>query len=341
MLTLAAAILWFHFHNSQITTSQPQNSTTNAPVVAIATNQPVANSSKPQMIANGNSSVTNNLTDIAAKYNQGLIGKDQAIQATILAENEKPQDFYGKIIDQYGQPIAGVDVTGNLMLVQGWDSDEKINRYKTLSDENGLFQFTGLKGSQLGVTVSKNGFVMNSHNGSYKVPESGQISPDNRVVLTMWKIRGNEPLVQSAISANLSPEGNTVAFDVLTGKQTPDGDLKITFSRFPPKVKPGLVHPYDWQFKIEIANGGLIQENDSYPYWAPESGYQSSFAFEISSNSVPWQNQFEQNFYIKNSTGKFGLMKFLIYSASRPPQIQINFTINPSGSQNLEPDFSK
>jgi len=36
--------------------------------------------------------------------------------------------------------------------------------------------------------------------------------------------------------------------------------------RSPLQIAPGLLHPYDWQVKIELINGGILEENDPYPY---------------------------------------------------------------------------
>jgi hypothetical protein len=252
-------------------------------------------------------------------------------------ENFKSQDTYGKVIDQYGEPIANVGVKGNLILNDGTYGGFNVKKFTTTTDSNGCFEFTGKHGAALNLLISKDGYKMGDRGEGYKGPVGGKSSPDNRVILTMWKIHGGEPLIKSAINAKLSPFGSSATFDITTGKAATAGDLQMIFSRFPPAIAPGLVRHYDWRFKIEVVNGGLLQENDPYPYLAPDTGYQPSFEINVSSNNVPWQNQFEQSFYIKNSQGHYGLMKVLVYSASTPPEAQISFTVNPSGSRNLEP----
>jgi len=342
MMILAVGTLWFLFHKSQAPTSQQQNSLTNA-VAAVnsTTSIPVSNSIPNQPpVATVVTNISSDEADVTAKYKQSLIGKDAAVTEIMMLKNKQSQDFYGKAVDQYGQPIAGVDVTGNLMLIQGWDKDEKITRYKTQSDENGLFQFTGLTGWQLGVTVNKVGYLMGNDAESFKTPAGGKTSPNDRAIITMWKLRGPETLVGQSIDAKISHDGTSATFDMGTGKESPSGDLRVTLSRFPLEVHRGRDR-FDWVVKIEMLHGGLIEENDPYPYWAPETGYQRSFEFNVSSNSVPWQYKLEQSFYIKNSQGQYGKMQFGIYSALTPSRLQVGLTINPSGSQNLEPAFEK
>src|SRR5580700_4159848 len=44
--------------------------------------------------------------------NQEPAPKGQTVQEIISEENSKSQDFYGKVIDQYGQSINAADVSG-------------------------------------------------------------------------------------------------------------------------------------------------------------------------------------------------------------------------------------
>lgn len=260
-------------------------------------------------------------------------------QQIIAEKNSRSQDFYGKAVDQYGQPVPDAEVSGALII----ETDEGFNTepHTTKTDLDGLFEFTGLHGADLNVKIKKDGYKLGDRGEGRQGAIGGISNPNNRAIFTMWKIHGAEPLVGSTIEAAVPYDGTSAVFDMATGKESSNGDLKVTLSRFPQQLKRGLVHPYDWRFKIELLNGGLLEERDPYPYWAPDNGYQPSFEFEINSNSIPWMNQSEENFYIKNTQGQYGLMKFIIYSAPTPAGVHINITINPSGSQNLEPDLSK
>lgn len=337
---LALIVGWSLFHRSQTQPTQQLEHATNTVAVTNPVVQIVVSNSAVPLTPAAFGTNDSSTADIERRYRQGLIGKEQAIQEIYLNRNKLPQDFYGKVIDQFGQPITSVEITGELVFNTETYGGVRTETYTTQSDNEGLFQFTGLHGASFNVRLKKDGYKYGDRSEGFKGPAGNMMSLADRAILTMWKIRGAETLLQSTLNADLSPDGSPEIFDTTTGKQTPDGNLKITFLRVPSKIKPGLVHPYDWRFKIELYNGGLIQENDPYPYSAPDSGYQPSFEFEMSSNNVPWQNQYEQNFYVKDSNGKYGMMKFVIYSASTPPQAQMNFTINPSGSQNLEPVFS-
>lgn len=184
--------------------------------------------------------------------------------------------------------------------------------------------------------MKKDGYKWGERGEGYKAPDGGVSNPSDRVILTMWKLHGAEPLVGSSLDAKIPHNGTPTRFDIATGKQSADVDLQITLIRSPLEVQRGK-DIFNWTVKIEILGGGLLPENDPYPYWVPENGYQPSFEFNISSNSVPWSSSFEDNFYIKNAHGQYGRMQAKIYAALTPARIQFNFTVNPSGSQNLEP----
>jgi hypothetical protein len=156
----------------------------------------------------------------------------------------------------------------------------------------------------------------------------------------MWKIRGPEPLIHSGIDTHIPHDGTPVAFDLTTGKQSPSGDFRVTLSQYPLEIKRGWDR-FDWSVKVEILNGGMLEENDAYPFWAPTNGYLPSFEFSESTNAVKRLGKVEGKFYIKTAQGQYGLMQFKVFPGRSPTGIQANFTINPSGSQNLEPDFSK
>jgi len=118
------------------------------------------------------------------------------------------QSYYGQVVDQSGQPISGVTVTGTLakaapgVSVQfammgtsdgasgGGSSDGIIKeQFFTESDSNGFFQFTGMRGFSFSVRLSKDGFeTENPQDTQAKSLASSQSTSTNRIILTMRKI---------------------------------------------------------------------------------------------------------------------------------------------------------
>jgi hypothetical protein len=245
------------------------------------------------------------------------------------------------VVDQYGTPVVGAMVKGNVMTESLATSKEET--HITQTDQNGFFQFTGLHGTSFGMAPSKAGYEWASRGKACQMPVGEKTAIDNPAVLTMWKLRGAEPIKHIVFESQIPYDGTSATFNLQVGKKTGDGDLRITLLRSPLEIKPGLLHPYDWDVRIEFINGKIIGESDPYPYWAPENGYQMFFETGMNSIDRPWRPEFIQNFYFKNSQGQCGRMSVNLSTSSKDLEtgITIEAWINPSGSQNLEFDPAK
>jgi hypothetical protein len=336
VLTVSLTALW-RFEHSKITLPTP-SVTANVTNAAPPAHKGISISQGSG--ADGSSEIaSNNLVAKYKEYQQGKINEGEVMQAIVLGKNRQNQDLYGKVIDQYGKPIADAIVSGNIMLDAG-PTASKEEMHTTQSDSAGLFQFTGLRGASLGITARKQGYEIGERGEGYQAPVSGKSNPTDRVILTMWKLRGAEPMRHISTEARIPFDGTSVVFDLVTGKENPNGDLQITLLRSPLNVRRSG-QKFDWSVKIEMLRGGIMAEDVPYPYWAPESGYQPYFQFNISSNDVPWDSTTTQNFYIRNSQGQFGRMLVKPYASVTPAGISFDLWLNPSGSQNLEFDPAK
>ena len=302
----------------------------------IATNSSVSSQSSVTTVRTNDLSYShdpNTPTDIMNRYQNGLISKGEAMQEASLAKN-KSMDIYGKVVDQYGQPVARAKVQGALTITLGFMS-ENVEYYSTETDANGRFSFLGLNGSSLGIHPQRDGYLYYLKLPPQR-PNNYQPDPNNPVVFDMWKLHGPETLVGQAIDAKIPHDGTPVIFDMATGKESPIGDLQITLTRLPLEVRRSG-QGFDWSFKVQMLHGGLFPEDDSYPYWAPENGYEQAYEFNASSNDVSWDSRLTKFFYIRTSGGQYGRMQTDVSASLTPARIVLNFTINPSGSQNLEP----
>lgn len=332
-IALTACFVWFLLFKQKAENPLPTSTTvpTNAAAQLVVTNPVPSPPARPITITNKADE-----QEILKQYRQGTIGKGQVIIELEEEKNAENQDFYGRVIDQYGQPVVGASVTGVTEVLRDVDESARPQAYRTESDTEGLFQFTGVRGWRFNVTMNMQGYLLGGRGEGYKGPAGEKTSPNDRAIFTMWKLRGPEPLTSYSIDAKIPFDGSPVTFDMATGKAAPNGDLRITLSRSPLQVRRSG-QGFDWSVKIEMLQGGLIAENDPYPYWAPDIGYQQSSVFNASSNDVAWQSTYKQDFYIKSPQGQYGRMQANIYTTLTPARIYFDFTINSSGSQNLEP----
>jgi hypothetical protein len=290
---------------------------------------------------------TNLAVGVAAdyeKYKNGQISKEAMIQSVWNANNQTRQDMFGKVIDQDGHPVAGVDVTGIIIMI-----GEKNTRYKTQTDAEGLFQFTGLHGSDIGADVAKEGYEMDYQKGIHK--PSGQSTPNNRVVYTMWKLRGPEPMKYAQIQSSVPCDGTPEHFDLLSSKMNntvadvhpSSGDFTVKLTRDPLIVDRRK--PFNWSVILSITNGGLLEfTNQPYPYEAPETGYQSVVTMDFPTNVPQWQNEIKKNYFFKSGDGRvYGRMTVDLRADRPQPPTYFNAEIfaNRNGSRNLEFDPKK
>lgn len=337
-VVLAVMIGVFLFWHSRDLPSQQADTPkeTNTVVVAdtVTTNNLITNSNLYVLTVE---EIHSNAAAIDAAYKHGKISKAQAIQAMLMEENKKSLDFYGRVIDQYGQPVVGAKVKGGVLLNVNFVKSGGEVHY-TETDQLGYFNFLGLHGVNLGIRPEKEGYMYVKL--SFERPENYKPDPKSPITITMWKLRGAEPMRHINAESRIPFDGTPATFDMVTGKPNPNGDLQITLLRSPLDVRRSG-QKFDWLVKVEILNGGIVEENDPYPYWAPESGYQPFFQFGMSSNNVPWDSTITQNFYIKNFQSQYGRMQIKPYASATPAGIKIDLWLNPSGSQNLEFDPAK
>jgi len=290
------------------------------------------------------SDTSNQMAAIMHSYRQGEMDKGAAMEEMMVLQDNQSQDFYGKVIDQYGQPVVGAEVAVEINLAVGRSSTQK-----TQTDANGLFQFTGLRGQSLSITPERRGFQIEGHGLGLKGLNGPETNPNNRAIYTMWKLKGPEPMIHKEVSSRkIQPDGRRFTVDFLKNTITEGtnaaGDLLIQIQR-PPQVKPR--GKYDWSFVMTAIDGGFIEvTNDDYLNEAPESDYQpqyqmNRYATNVMNYSTRQLYRTDRTFFLKSRGGQvyghFHIMD-LEPDYRGMAALQIEYYINPSGSRNLEFD---
>jgi hypothetical protein len=261
--------------------------------------------------------------------------------------NDVPIDFYGKLEDQYGNPVGGAEVKGSIRVISG--VRQGTDWLTTTSDENGLFHFHG-KGQDISTMPSKKGYALASLDGggNYSMlgPEKERAHPDpnNPVVIKMWKLQGAEPLLSIDQRYKLPYKSDPVYFDLIAGKVVPSGgDLKLTVNR-----SPGVISGrsrLDWSLQIEAVDGGVMDAagQERIIYAAPDSGYQQSMTFTFSTNAPnKWSGGFTQGFLLTSRSGqvygKVGLSFDINDAPDEPMTATFRGIANTNHSRNWEGD---
>ena len=265
-----------------------------------------------------------------------------AINPTIAEAWQKPIDFYGKVVDENTNPLAGVSVEFQ------WD-DLTANNWTrtatTTSDMEGLFSLHGGHGATLIVSVTKAGYYASQKDtGSfhYAVPNDNQTyasDQGNPAIFHLWKKGQGTELVTSQngmrpdLAVRVPINGDSVNVDLLGKKVVANGDLELS------QIKPdraNVQQATNWSFHISIPTGGVVEEDDAFPFTAPETTYQPTIDFNFVKGEPDWVTQFTKTYYIEfGQPAKYGWLQ--IDANISQQTVFLKYAINPTGSRNLEP----
>lgn len=250
-----------------------------------------------------------------------------------------PIDFYGKVVDENSNVVAGANVAF------GWNTEARGRGHKTTntqSDADGLFSLHGVRGDILDVAVSKKGYYASRPEAdTFPYFGGNHFNPDplNPVVFHLRKKGEGAPLIQCdfpgfAHIAQLRHDGTPVELDLGKGAQVSSGNgqLKLEFWR---DLTNRNANVYDWKLQISAPGGGLAQTSEEFAFQAPESGYEPSIMIDMPSTKQGWRNGLHAKYYLRLPDGSYGRMDidFQAYNGV----FKIHSAINPTGSPNLEP----
>jgi hypothetical protein len=299
---------------------------------------------EPQITENAKSSVTTQRQSSAVGNLQSAgRSAESPLIPTNAAENyfqqfHRPIQFYGKVVDENEQPIAGA----NIKFI--WTQFHPEASYETnvLSDANGLFSLGNATGKGLEAYVEKSGYYpVKSRNENY-YEFSGmrgppfQPDPINPVIFYLRKKGPGVDLLTS--QHGMSPEltisglrdGTPLRVDFFSKKMGGVGQLELS------AIKPRQGEPVTgWSFRMSIPEGGFVEYNDEFPFQAPETGYQPTVEFHFKPGETNWTNRLSKDYYIVfGQPPKYGRIHVEtgIYQG-----VRLQYAINPEGSRDLEP----
>lgn len=288
-----------------------------------------------------NRQVPNTLQPPSATPIVQVLATTNSVGAKRLALWQAPIEFYGKVVDENSNAVAGAQVTFHWTEIP----TELGNRTSTTSsDAGGLFSLHGQRGPDLIVTVSKEGYYV-PHRGQWGFHyalSSDIFSPDpqNPVVFKLHKKGNGESLITSSFPvgvgaiAQLHHDGTPVELDLFKGAEVPagGGQLKLEFWR---AITNRNANIFDWKCQLTVPGGGLVETLEEFAFLAPESGYQPSIVIDMPATNQVWQGEIRSKYYMQLPDGKCGRIDF--YFSPFNGVFTVQSAINPTGSRNLEP----
>ena len=267
---------------------------------------------------------TETLQEFAERYRQSQI---------------RPIDFYGKVVDEKGQPVPGATATIN------WaNADGEGNKVWIASDENGLFSLLGQRGKGIQVRLHHPSFYNTTNNPiSFEYADVSsrffhRPNSDVPIIFSLKRKGQAEPLIVFKKSSRIAKDGTPVFLDLVRGSVflSPQGQLKLECLTM--DKERDAEKRYDWTFSITVPNGGVFESTNEFDFVAPSEAYSPSNVFVMRKEmGADWSSKLEKNYFLKLGNGTFGRMRLTMISGG-DHFFKIESFVNPSGSRNLEFD---
>jgi hypothetical protein len=260
-------------------------------------------------------------------------------------ENDGPIVFYGKLEDQFAQPVDEAEVIVTMTFHDG--GARGTTRLSTRSDAQGRFKVEAGIGESVELLPRKAGYALASTNNVefYAHLKSEPANPNNPIVLKMWKLQGAEPLATFSGRYELKADGTPMYFDFVTQTIVPtNGDIKFAIVREPGVGSPG--ERPDWGVEIEGVEGGLMAVTAGdwgTTFWAPVDGYQPKQVLRPSSSEPhQWSDTVSGSFFVQTRDGgvytKLSLKVSPGLNPDDPAVLELSGISNTNGSCNWEGD---
>jgi hypothetical protein len=265
-----------------------------------------------------------------AAYREEAIGKVQAVFGTPIA-------FYGKIIDQTGNPVPDAKVDYSAI-------DEFFgngSNYHGKSDANGMFSISGIKGAVLTVAVSKDGYYNISKKSDAAFAyglgsDATRKEPPTKetpAVFVLQKKGMAEPMIRISKHILLPRNGESSNIDLTTGTRGSRNDLQIQTW-----VGDSSQQRFDWRYRLSVPGGGLVERKGQFDFEAPTDGYQPSIEVNMPASAEQWTDRPTKEYFAKLSDGKYARFTIRFYAGDRNFIVFESYLNPKSGSRNLEFD---
>jgi hypothetical protein len=302
---------------------------------------PVTTQSSPPPESQGKIEMTKE--GLPAPAAPGMVPQDYKPygEASLLELFMTPIEFYGKVVDENGNPIAGATAKMSV-------SDEPITdgaKYTKTTDGGGLFSLTGLTGAAVSVNVTMQGYYSTEQSrgmirfGKFRSNSDPQIpTATSPTVFVLRKVGETVPLVRvTERPIKVPKDGSPVQVDLATGQTTQQGDLTVQcWTNDQAKNADGQ---YEWKCLLTAPGGGLIERTDPMAFEAPSEGYKPSV--ELGPSAEKWSSRAEREYFVRLSDNRYARISFRMRTGGEHFFVIESF-LNPTpGNRNLEFDPAK
>lgn len=269
-----------------------------------------------------------------------------------LDSYKHPIALYGKVVDQFGEPVPGATVE-IFVAAKPYEEGTEGGDAVLTTDEEGRFSIVGLTGSSIGASAMKEGYLrippLNSFSSSARLSYTGgdgtgdrHTTPSNPIILKLLKIGTIDPMIHIDKKRWKLPLDGTpkmIAIDSEEGKGEHQIEFRLRSSTHIREL-PGndAYTPFDWSLEIRVPGGGFVWDESDARFEAPASGYKEKVLFKYSA-TMPrkeWKRVQHGRYFVKFADGFYGRIQFEINGGSdRKPLYMESWLSLKAGSRNL------
>jgi len=300
---------------------------------------PTNQSEQPTTVENHQGPDTSKATTVppVAITPKAVPGESSVTNSQLLADWQAPIEFYGRVIDENSNPVAGANITFKWAEIPAPDGNRTAT---TESDAEGLFSLHGKRGPSLAVWVGKNGYYA-PHRGQWGFnyalgPDIISPDPQNPIVFVLHKKGKGESLIVMKRNYGIPRDGTPVSIDLTTGATTTSKSGNLVVQCWTQDAGKRSGEKYDWHCVVSIPGGGAVTNNEEFAFEAPENGYAPSLEIAMPADRPDWRDDVDLKFYYRLADGRYGRMTFSMVAFGHH-FCMIDSVLNPSGSRNLEP----
>jgi hypothetical protein len=259
----------------------------------------------------------------------------------MLEAQNKPIEFFGRVIDQDGNPLSGVKLKGKILHLKvivpaPWGSQDEIVSIEKNTDQNGQFEVDGVSGRSFEIeSIQKNNYEAEPWQHTFGTESGSFLNP---IIFKMWSTNIHEQLITGEKKFQIFPDGRSYFIDLTAGTiaESGRGDLKV-WIQYTNQIVKGQI--YDWSAEIDAIDGGLCLGDSYSMFSAPADGYVPKFSLQQQIKGGQRGSIGDKKFYVMFNNGKiFGRIQIDLiapFNDQVPGLIRLSYAINPSGSRIL------
>ena len=261
-----------------------------------------------------------------------------------------PIAFFGKVIDEKGNPIENADVY--LSPTNSIDPKSKKTQYSRRSDRGGRFSIYGIFGATLYVEVSKEGYYEISEIGGrggsvgtfrYVGPPSNTDLPiptAEKPAIFVLRRKGEAAMLHAIFDRSVKIPGDGTQVEMnLDTRQTTGAHDTFLVRCWAEKEKRNAGGQYSWRCNVSVPGGGLVKREGRLDFEAPADGYKASD--DITQSEGSWAPSANREYFLKTADNHYARISIQVHTYN-DPFIVIESYLNPRlGDRNLEYDSSK